>query len=72
VTLDEDEESSSLDETVFELRLNAGGREVATSATLPGARTGDFRAGHIFTVCYNPDDPEEADIQLDPAAACGG
>ncbi len=71
VNLKQDLESRSLDETEFALRLAAGGDEVDTSATLPGDRTDDFRAGHTFTVCYNPDDPKEADIELDPAVTCG-
>src|SRR5687767_8853747 len=71
VSLEQDVESRSLDETEFALRLEVGERAVATSATLPGDRTEDFRVGHTFTVCYNPDDPAEVDIELNPAATCG-
>jgi len=67
-----DEESSSLDETEFALRIDAGGRAVDTTATLPGDRGEEFGEGHRFTVCYNPADPAEADIELDPNVACGG
>ena len=71
VTLIEDDESSSLDETEFALRLDAAGRAVETTDTLPGDRTAEFPAGHTFSVCYNPADPSGADIELDPAAGCG-
>ena len=71
VKLDQDVESRSLDETEFALRLQAGEREITTSASLPGDRTGEFREGHTFTVCYDPDNPAEADIELNPAANCG-
>ncbi|HYD24449.1 MAG TPA: DUF3592 domain-containing protein [Croceibacterium sp.] len=71
VTFKPDDESSSLDETEFALRVTAGERSVETTDTLPGDRRDEFREGHTFTVCYNPADPAEADIELDPAVACG-
>ena len=71
VKLNEDLESRSLDETEFALRLDAGGTPVETTATLPGDRTEEFGVGETFTVCYNPDDPKDADIELDDAVTCG-
>ena len=71
VTLKEDPESSSLDETEFDLQLAAQGGEVNAKATLPGDRSADFQPGHRFTVCYNPSAPSEIDIELDDAVTCG-
>jgi hypothetical protein len=71
VKLNEDLESRSLDETEFALRVDAGGSAVETTATLPGDRTGEFDVGDNFTVCYDPADPKDADIELDAAATCG-
>ena len=72
VKLHEDLESRSLDETEFALRVDAGGRTLDASATLPGDRTEEFRAGHRFTVCYDPANPQDVAIELDAAVTCGG
>ena len=71
VELERDVESRSLDETRYALQLATSEGPVATTATLPGDRTAEFGVGHSFTVCYNPADAREIDIQLDPDAQCG-
>ena len=71
VTLDRDDESRSLDETDFEYRFDASGKQVQGSDSLPGDRVADFKAGQNVTICYNPADPAESEIVTDPSVKCG-
>ena len=71
VDLHRDSESSSLDETRLRYRFDAGGRAVESADALPGDRTG-MKPGQTVTICYNPADPSESDVELDPGVACGG
>jgi hypothetical protein len=72
VELYEDPESRSLDETRLRYRFAAGGRELEGADALPGDRRDDFRVGEEVTICFNPADPRETDVQTDPGARCGG
>jgi hypothetical protein len=72
VELYEDPESRSLDETRLRYRFAAAGREAEGADALPGDRRKDFRVGQPVTICFNPADPSETDVQTDPAAGCGG
>ena len=72
VQLHRDAESSSLDETRLRFRFPVAGRTVEAEDSLPGDRTGELSPTERVTICYNPADPAEADLQLDPNAACGG
>ena len=72
VDLQRDTESSSLDETRLRYRFDAGGRSVESADALPGDRTSEMKPGRQVTVCYNPADPAESDVELDANAACGG
>ena len=71
VKFDPDDESRSLDETDFEYSFDAGGRKIAGSDSLPGDRMGDFSVGQQVTICYNPSDPSESNVETDPAVKCG-
>ena len=72
VQLYRDAESSSLDETRLRYRFAVGGRNVEAEDALPGDRTDELAPTERVTICYNPADPAETDVQLDPNAACGG
>ena len=67
-----DAESSSLDETRLRYRFTVAGRNVEAEDALPGDRTDELYPRQQVTICYNPADPAETDIQVDPNAACGG
>ena len=71
ITLDQDDESRSLDETDFEYRFDVSGKKVAGSDSLPGDRVQDFRIGQQVTICYNPSDPQESNIETEPGLVCG-
>ena len=71
VELEPDDESSSLDETRLDVRVPAGGTAIDTADTLPGDRTAEFSPGQTVTVCYDPNDPADLSIELDPTVTCG-
>lgn len=72
VDFDEDDESSSLDETLLKYRYAVGGRSIEGETSRPGNRTRDFTPGQAVKVCYNPGDTGESDIAEGAAAKCGG
>jgi hypothetical protein len=72
VDFDVDDESSSLDETAIRFVFPAGGRQVNSETSRPGDRTADFAPGRKIVVCYNPQEPAEADIAEGAGARCGG
>jgi hypothetical protein len=67
-TLDEDEESSSLDETDIEYRFEAGGAPVQAMSSLPGDRVADYPAGRTVAICYDPKEPTSSRISTDGSA----
>lgn len=70
VALDEDEESSSLDETDIDYRFEAAGRAVQAASSLPGDRTADFKPGQTVAICYDPSDPTSSRIETQ-GSSCG-
>jgi hypothetical protein len=70
VTLDEDEESSSLDETDVEYQFTAGGQRVSGADSLPGDYTDRMKVGQKVRLCYNPKETSESDLELGDAR-CG-
>jgi hypothetical protein len=71
VTLDKDEESSSLDQTLLEYEFVVGGNRIASSDSLPGDKTADFRTGQAVTLCYDPAEPTETNVLTRAGERCG-
>ena len=71
VKLVEDTESSSLDETRVSYTFHIGEQQVQGTDALPGNHAAEMKPGQPITVCYNPADPAETDVQVDPKAKCG-
>ena len=71
VTLNRDDESRSLDETVLEFRFQAGGQALTGSDSIPGDRADEFRPGQTLRLCYNPKDTSETSVRINDSP-CGG
>lgn len=70
-TLDEDEESSSLDSTRVEYDFAIAGAPRKGTDSLPGDKVADYPAGRKVSICYNPEDPRQTSIRTGPTP-CGG
>jgi len=69
--LDEDEESSSLDETDLEFDYTVAGPRLKGTDSLPGDYRDRVKVGQQVRLCYNPQDTSEIDLEVGDSR-CGG